>query len=79
MIERTDMIDCEHGGSAQPRAAMRVTISPGSAWRCVLDFSKSGVPSIVTSKRPPLEGMSFTSAAGNFPLISAARPAARGS
>lgn len=36
-------------------------------------------PSSVTSKRPPLEGMSRTSAPANFFLISTARLAARGS
>jgi hypothetical protein len=53
--------------------------SPGLAWRPVFDFSKIGLPSQTTSKRPPFDGISLTSASGKRPRISAARLAARGS
>ena len=53
--------------------------SPGCACRCSLDFSNTGTPSRSTSKRPPREGMSFTSSFGSALRISAARLAARGS
>ena len=53
--------------------------SPGFACRPSLDFSKTGVPSRNTSKRPPRDGMSLTSSVGNAVRISAAKLAARGS
>jgi hypothetical protein len=60
-------------------APIFLRISPGSACRPSFDFSKSARPSIDTSKRPPFDGTSSTTASGCFALISAARPAARGS
>jgi hypothetical protein len=43
------------------------------------DFSNTGVPSRVTSKRPPRDGMSSICASGMCRLISAARLVALGS
>ena len=54
-------------------------ISPAFACLPTFDFSNTGAPSSVTSKRPPREGMRSISASGYFCLISAARLAARGS
>jgi hypothetical protein len=55
------------------------TTSPGSACRPSFDFWKIGTSSRITSKRPPLEGTSFTSIPGNAFLSSAANLEARGS
>ena len=55
------------------------TISPGIACRPSLDFSNTGRPSRLTSKRPPPDGISSTRASGNAWVISAANLVARGS
>ena len=55
------------------------TISPGSACRPSFDFSNTGRPSWLTSKRPPPDGISSTRTSGNASVISAANLVARGS
>ena len=65
--------------SAHLDLSILLSISPGAACLPVFDFSKIGFPSSITSKRPPLDGTSCTSASGYFDFISAARLVARGS
>ena len=55
------------------------TTSPAVACLPSFDFSKTGRPSRLTSKRPPPDGINSTRASGNASRISAAKLVARGS
>src|SRR5574341_149717 len=67
------------GGDGDLHRRSSPTISPGSAWRFSDFLENTRRPSASTSKKPPEDSMSFTSASGNALRISAARPVARGS
>ena len=60
-------------------ASSSCTTSPAAACRLSFDFWNTGTPSRTTSKRPPDDGISATSASGNRSRTSAASLTARGS
>src|SRR5437016_5280288 len=64
-------------GPAAPR--INRSTSPGSACRLVVFLEKTRCPSTSTSKTPPDDWISRTSACGKASRSSAARPVARGS